>query len=341
LFSTATMGTAHGESVCSAVLRQSPEDFVVREDLGFELSGEGEHCWLEIEKKGLNTSDIVDQLARLAQVKAKVIGYAGLKDKYAITRQWFSLGLAGKSEPDWGLLNSDRITVLQVARHQRKLRRGVHSANRFKITLRSVVGDRDEIEVRLGAIKDGGIPNYFGEQRFGHEGKNINRAAAWFAGQSRAPRNRQKRGLYLSAARAYLFNLVLDNRVSQADWQLPLTGDVCILDGTRSYFTVKEADRDIAQRGEKFDIHLACPLWGGGRREAEEHVQRREDDVLAADLHLCLGLEEQGLNMEYRSARMVANDFSWQFFEDDSLQLKFVLAAGCFATSLVRELARY
>ncbi len=332
---------AYGPPTNSGKLRTELEDFKVDELLGFSLSGSGEHAWLNIEKRGKNTLDVAEQLARYARVKLVEVGYGGLKDKHAVTSQWFSVGLAGKPDPDWRELDGDGLSILETGRHQRKLRRGAHAANRFHIRLRGVTGDHQKIEKRLENISRGGVPNYFGEQRFGREGGNTAQALAWFAGQVRAPRSRHKRGLYLSAARAYLFNQFLAARVSAGSWLKPLTGDVCMLDGSRSFFVAEQVDQEILHRLSSGDIHIACPMWGSGQREAGIEVQALENTLLGENNELAEGLEKQGLKLEYRSSRLLSNDFYWQFCEDDSIDLKFTLGKGGFATSVLREIVNY
>lgn len=331
----------YGPPIGHGKLRTEMQDFKVEELLGFSLSDRGEHAWLYIEKCGKNTLDIAEQLARFAGVKLADIGYAGLKDKHAITSQWFSIGLAGKADPDWRELNSDTLSILEVGRHQRKLRRGVHAANRFQIRLRSVTGDREQLQKRLGNISRNGVPNYFGEQRFGREGGNTAQALAWFCGKIRAPRSRHKRGLYLSAARAYLFNQFLASRVAAGNWSKPLPGDVCMLDGSRSFFVAEEINEEILHRLSGGDIHLGCPMWGRGQREAGAEVQALENKRLVENRELAQGLENQGLKLEYRSSRLLPNDFYWQFCEDECIDLKFTLSRGGFATSVLREAVNY
>ena len=209
---------------------------MVEEVLPFTPDGEGEHALLYVEKRGLNTADVTRMLARIAGVAERDIGFCGLKDKHAQTSQWFSVGLAGKPEPDWLSLDQPQVRIIVAQRHRKKLRRGVHRSNRFALRLRDLGGDRESLEGRLQAVSRDGVPNYFGPQRFGINGENLNRAQAWFAGTGPSPR-RQKRSFYLSAARSFLFNELLAQRVSADSWQEPLAGDLCMLAGSGSFFT--------------------------------------------------------------------------------------------------------
>jgi tRNA pseudouridine13 synthase len=317
-----------------------PEDFEVEEELGFDPDGEGEHCLLQVRKCGLNTADVVKRLSRLSATPERDIGYCGLKDRHASTSQWFSVGLAGKAEPDWSTLGEAGVSVLQQHRHRRKLRRGVHRGNRFRLRLRELQGDRGELTQRLERIRQAGVPNYYGEQRFGHEGGNIRGALAWLTESGRAPR-RQRKSLYLSAARSFLFNELLAQRVRAQGWEVPQPGDVCVLHGSNSFFTCDGSEPDLQQRASAADLHIGLPLWGAGRPASSPGVHARGEECLSPWSELCRALEGQGLRLAYRPARLLADDFCWQFCDDDQLQVSFGLVSGGFATAVLRELVLY
>ena len=319
-------------------LRSSPGDFLVEEQLGFEPEGSGEHLFLFIEKSGLNTADVVERVARLAGVPRRDVGYSGLKDRSAITRQWLSVCLTGRPEPDWSLLEEGgSIRLLHSARHLRKLRRGVHRGNRFTLVIRELQADPAVLEPRLALLAREGVPNYFGPQRFGHGGSTLTQARDWLArGTPRVSRNR--RSLYLSALRAALFNHLLASRVEDHSWNTVLPGDACILHGTRSVFCAEQADADIVTRCQQGDLHPGLPLWGRGRALSSEAQLTRQRLQLGEDALIADALIAQGLELAYRPARALADDFSWQFCDDDALQLEFSLGAGSYATTLVAEL---
>jgi tRNA pseudouridine13 synthase len=323
---------AGGETQVSAELRSANADFQVDEELSFEADGSGEHALLQIEKNGLNTQDVVQRLARLSGRAERDIGFSGLKDRHAITCQWFSVGMAGASEPDWGELNCNELAVKTVQRHQKKLRRGVHRQNNFKIVLRKLRGDIGGLERRLQVVAEAGVPNYFGEQRFGIDGNNVVGGLAWMRGEARAPR-RQRKGFLLSALRSALFNETLAQRVNTEQWSLPLLGDRCQLRGSASHFLHDGTDPEITTRSEEGDISLALPLWGRSRGEPPARNVGYEE--------LCQFLEEQGLSLDYRAARLFADDFCWRFCDDETLQLEFSLPRGGFATAVLRELVAY
>ncbi|MCB1679743.1 MAG: tRNA pseudouridine(13) synthase TruD [Halioglobus sp.] len=331
---------AHGAPCASAVLRQCPEDFVVSEELGFEPAGEGEHVFLYVQKRQLNSMDLVQAIAVLAQVAPGAIGLAGLKDRNAVARQWFSVGLAGRAEPNWRELERDGdVEVLAATRHLRKLRRGVHRANRFALTLREVRGDRAALEQRLARVRERGVPNYFGPQRFGRDGATLQQARQWMRSGRRVTRSR--RGLYLSALRAFLFNTLLGERVASGQWQTVLPGDVCLLQGTRSLFTCERPDAGVSERAQRGDVHPGLPLWGAGASRAGSDRARLQAQVLEPHRAICVFLERQSVAMGWRAARVLADDFCWQFCDDGSLRLDFALGAGSYATALLAELVQY
>lgn len=174
---------AYGRPDSTAIIRSQPEDFQVEEQLGFQPEGEGEHHFLYLKKRNTNTEWLAKQLARFSRVPLKDVGYAGLKDRNAVTSQWFSIRIPGTDTPDWKELECDDLKLLQAARHRRKLRRGALAQNRFKLRLRKLNTDRSEFENRLNQIASGGVPNYFGEQRFGHDQNNLTFANQLFAGE--------------------------------------------------------------------------------------------------------------------------------------------------------------
>tara|TARA_R110002110_G_scaffold91264_2_gene237464 strand:- start:85372 stop:86424 length:1053 start_codon:yes stop_codon:yes gene_type:complete len=331
---------AWGDAVGSAVLRSVPDDFLVSEELGFELAGEGEHVFLYLQKTGLNTAELQQRLSSLSGVHPRDIGYSGMKDRNAVTRQWFSVGMAGRPEPPWQQLESSGdVQVLSVQRHLRKLRRGVHRANRFRLRLRNVCGERDALQARLCQLRDGGAPNYFGEQRFGRNGSTLQAARTWMESGGRRV-SRARRGLYLSALRAHVFNALLGERVAAGTWNTIVDGDVCLLQGTRSHFRCEAADETLQQRAAEGDLHPALPLWGRGLSAADGALAGASD-VLAECDEICRFLDVTGLTPEWRAARLLADDFCWQFCDDDYLQLDFALGAGAFATALLAEFVQY
>jgi tRNA pseudouridine13 synthase len=240
--------------------------------------------------------------------------------------------LAGRAVPFWDLLpQAPDVPVVGRGRHSRNVRRGVHRANRFRIRLRAIAGERAELEGRLLNVQRQGTPNYFGEQRFGRDGATLTQALRWTRGGGRKL-TRTKRGLYLSALRAFLFNTVLAARVEAGTWNSVGDGDTCMLQGSRSLFYCEQADEGIAARAASGDIHPGLALWGRGAAP---------DRALAEHSAVCAFLEQQGLELAWRPARLLADDFCWRFCDDGALQLDFALGAGAYATALLAEIVQY
>lgn len=330
---------AHGAPKATARLRSVPEDFIVDEVLGFEPDGEGQHLLLQLRKRNTNTDWLARQLARFAGVGAREVSYAGLKDRNALTTQWFSLDMAGREAPDWSAFALEGVEVLQVAPHRRKLRRGALRGNRFTLTLRELTADPAWLERRLGQIAARGVPNYFGEQRFGHNCGNLARAQALFAGQFKE-RDRHKRGLYLSAARAFLFNQVLSRRVELGNWDGCVPGEALALDHSHAYFVAEVDDPAQAGRLAVGEVHPSGPLWGRGRAPCQAEALALEAGVVEPYALLREGLERAGMQQERRALRLPVTDLQWEWLEAQTLQLGFYLPAGSYATAVLRELVR-
>ena len=315
---------AHGTPLFAAAVRSQLEDFDVTEILGFEPCGDGEHDYLFIEKTAANTEWVSRQLAKHAGVSAREVGYAGLKDRHAITRQWFSV--PRWNVPDWSRLDVHGVRLLEQRRHRRKLRRGAHRQNRFRIVLRGALPDEQVLRDRLDLINTAGVPNYFGPQRFGRGGSNIALADAWAAGQ-RLPRH--KRSLAISAARSWLFNEGLAQRVREKTWNRLENADMANLDGTGSVFEIDSMDADLVRRCEELDIHPVGPLFGD--TSPSSNVPSGRENWLRA-------IRNARVKASYRSLRLRVAELEWSL-ATNSLQLDFVLGRGAFATAVLRELA--
>lgn len=325
---------AYGGPSAVGNIKVEPEDFIVEEQLSFEPEGTGEHVFLHIEKIGENTEYVARLLARHAGVRQRDIGYAGLKDRHGRTRQWFSIWLPGQEDPNWSALESDHLKILQSIRHARKLKRGVLAGNRFSLLIRNWQADFNITEQQLQQIKHHGFPNYFGEQRFGHQGRNIEKALAIFAGEKV---KREQRSIYLSAARSYLFNLVLAERVASKTWNSGLPGDVFNLNHTNSHFQTEVLDQTLQDRLSQGDIHPTGMLWGKGDSGVSAEVLKLEQAIIAEHPLLADGLLKEGLEQDRRTLRVTPENLCWQL-EADNLRLNFGLPAGSYATSLLREI---
>lgn len=304
-----TWPSAWGGPVASARFKAQPEDFEVEEILSDPFTGEGEHLCLWLEKRGDNTEYIARQLARCLGVEPMVVSFCGLKDRHAVTRQWFSVQLPGiannvaleKLNPEFRILASDR--------HRTKLRRGQHWGNHFSIRLRSVQGDREALETRLLKLAEQGSPNYFGPQRFGHGGGNLVAADALNPRKLRG-KNFQA-GLYLSSARSWLFNEALAQRVEDGTW----------------------LDR---QEGEPPETAPTGPLFGDGGSGAGEPLASRENAILSLYPNFDRLFQARRLRPERRSLSLRPQDFKMRW-EGEDLLLQFSLIAGGFATTWLGE----
>ncbi|MFW2178177.1 MULTISPECIES: tRNA pseudouridine(13) synthase TruD [unclassified Moraxella] len=341
-------------SIQHAIYKATPQDFIVNEIMDIEFTDEGEHLWLQLQKTNLNTAYLAKLLANWANIPVKDVGYSGLKDRLAVTSQWFSLRLPTKTLPKTDLAEyltaqlqeGENIQILAQHWHNKKLNRGTHKANQFIITLRDVVGEKADIENQLNLIKKQGVPNYFGEQRFGHEDNNVNFALELFStgkinGKKPHPKfDRDKISLYLSSARSELFNAILAKRVSDNTWQTPLTGEVFNLDGSHSVF-VAEVDEAILQRLATADIHLTGAMWGEGELKSHSEVGTLEKQVIDSEekyQQLAQGLAQYGLKQQRRPLRLLPQDLNWQWLAEDTFQLDFTLPTGSFATAVLAGL---
>lgn len=338
---------AYKRPEAQADFKTKASDFIVRETLSFEPDGEGTHAYLYIEKTNTNTEWLARQLARFVGIETKEIGYAGLKDRNAVTCQWFSVKLEGIEEPDWDDFQLEGIRLLQKTRHRKKLKRGAIKHNQFEILLRNVKNTTlAALNKTIAQVQASGVPNYFAQQRFGHDYNNLTRAAQWFHGTKKI-KKRSDKSMALSAARSMVFNQMLSQRIQQIGWKELIEGEIMMLQGTHSIFSAVEIDDEIKQRFQHGDIHPTCPLWGRGSLASERQLLALEQEVAATLANWCDGLEKQGLKQERRAARLFPKDLLLSIEEpvsDNSLEkikLSFSLPTGSYATAVLRELLQF
>lgn len=326
----------------TALMRETNADFLVDEIPVVSPKGEGEHLWLLIRKTGANTDWVAGQLAKWLGVKRHDVGFAGLKDRHAITTQWFSVYAPGQQFDDLtqqipeALFES--IEILEQTHHRKKLRRGVLKGNHFTLTLHECDGDFALLEKNISIIKEQGIPNYFGEQRFGRGFGNISSARDWFNGEFK-PRKRQLKSLYLSAARSWIFNQILATRVENGTWNTALAGDVFMLEGSHSWF-VDDQDASIPQRVIDQEIHPTGALWGKGLLDTDADAETVESNVAMQEEVLANGLIKEGLKQDRRALRVLVKDLSYKWQDEQTLVLKFSLPAGSYATVVLAQLVK-
>lgn len=317
----------------TALLKAECADFVVKEQLGYDMSGDGEFVALKVRKTDCNTLFVGEQLAKFAGISARNMSYAGLKDRKAVTEQWFSLQMPGQPTPDFSQFSLEGVEILDVTRHQRKIRIGSLQGNHFEILLRNVE-ETDELKVRLDFLAKNGFPNYFTEQRFGRDGNNLTQALRWANGEIKV-KDRNKRSFYLSAARSEIFNLILSKRMELDLAQQILLGDVLQLNGSHSWFVVDESE-DLAQLQQRLaqqDVLLTAPLIG----EEEKSAVDFENEIFAQHQALFALMRQERMKAARRPILMQPQHFQWQF-EPNGLRLQFALPAGSYATALIREL---
>ena len=327
---------AHGGPPLRGRLRVAPEDFFVDEDLGFDAEGLGEHVFVRVEKRGANTEWVARELAKFAGVRPDAVSYSGIKDRHAVTRQTFSLHMPGKSDPDWESLHNDEFRILSAGRHGRKLKRGTHKRNLFKIILRGVSGDAARANDIVRTIAQHGVPNYFGDQRFGRDAANVDRARAMFAGKRM---QRHERSMLLSAARSQLFNTVLADRVRGETWNRPLDGDVWMLAGSHSIFGPEPITDELARRCADGDIDPTGPLWGSGDLRSRGRVETIERVVADANPDLAGDLAAEGLRQERRSLVLRPENLTAAWLSEHEFELRFGLKSGSYATVIIREIS--
>lgn len=333
-----TQGWLYGQPTASGVLKANAEDFMVIEDLGYAPDGDGEQLLVRIRKTGCNTRFVAEALAKFAGIHPRDVSFAGMKDRHAVTEQWFCLRIPGKVTPDLSTFELSGVQVLESARHRRKLRTGALQGNAFTLILRQI-SDRAAVEQRLQQIAAGGVPNYFGSQRFGHEGNNLTMAQRWAADEIKV-RERNKRSFILSAARSAMFNQVVSDRLAQqGSLGKVLAGDALQLTGRGSWFVAEAAELEsLQQRVDNNELRVTAPLPGSGEWGTREDALAFEQNSLASEAALIALMDRERVDAARRAMLVIPRDLRWEWQDDVTLEMNFWLPAGSFATSVVREL---
>lgn len=354
-----------------ALYKAKPEDFVVNERLEVDFTGEGEHLWLHIKKSGINTAYLAKLLSEWADIPLRDVGYSGLKDRLALTTQWFSLRLPKKQKPDSDFAPVDikeheTVKIIAEHWHNKKLNRGTHNANQFVITLRDIefakdqtLGDKSSVEQHLQTISKTGVPNYFGPQRFGFGGNNIREALNLFARPLKSTSSakkknkrksavREQNSMELSAARSLIFNQILAARVQDGSWNTGLNGEVFNLNGSGSIFASEHMDETLQARVASGDIHPTAVMWGAGNNKVAGEAAELENTVVQQDAllaALATGLEQREVKAQRRALRLPVEDLSCQWAdeqdEEQTLVLSFTLTTGSFATSVLASIVQH
>lgn len=387
-----TVEYPHPAPITQAVYKNQWSDFEVTERLELtedSTTNNGEHLWLWIKKQGMNTSHVATALAKWAKVSAKDVGYSGIKDRHAVTYQWFSIRIPSKQLPsspfyltDVNDNSADKAFAQALNWHwqNKKLKRGTHKHNDFSIILRHVQTNPTAdptIEQQLTWIRRHGVPNYFGKQRFGHDGNTLADAIAWldttsFDGiakphassqlasrrhdnsknkNSKNKNQRDKHSLMLSALRSVIFNQILAERVRQNNWDKAVPGDVFNLSGSGSVFTLSDTannqdSKNINHRLQKLDIHPTIPLWGQAKKgnpypsEQAMHIAQTVINANPTLFYVASRLQHSRIDASLRPTRLTVDNLSWQWLDDDqqTLSLSFTLPKGSYATTVLAGL---
>ena len=323
---------AHGAPLARGILRAEPEDFLVEEDLGFSASGTGQHVLLKVQKRNANTQWVARELAKLCGCHPRDVGYAGLKDRRAVAVQWLTVPKSKLTLDAWREVRHPEFDVLQADAHSRKLPRGALAGNRFAIRIRAIDIADDVLATRVAEISRRGVPNYFGPQRFGHDGANLARIAD---GERLRP---QERGFVLSAARSLVFNAVLAQRVIEGSWDRVEAGDLANLDGRGSIFPVDAVDSTLTERMAQLDIHPTGPLWGGGEPSSRHRIADLETRIAEQFQQPCALTADAGMDQERRALRLAVRDLAWERETGGPMVIRFRLTRGSFATTVLREI---
>lgn len=327
----------YGKPTVHGLYKQQYEDFIVIEELGFDLTGEGEHILVYLEKKDCNTIYVAEQLAKYVGISVKNVSYAGLKDRQAVTQQWFSLHMPGKETPDFSQFDLAGCRILQINRHNKKLKIGALKGNRFKIILRNL-SDKQAIEPKLNLIKQYGVPNYFGEQRFGREQNNIIQAIKWASGEI-SVKDRKKRSFYLSAARSAIFNQIVSQRIEQNIQQTVLDGDILQLSKSNSWFVSSSDELPLLQqRLQNGEINITAPMVGDSSLGTASVALEFETSCLKRWSCFEELFKKERMATIRRSILLRPEQFEWQWISESDIEISFYLPSGCYATSVLREL---
>ncbi|OOR98915.1 tRNA pseudouridine(13) synthase TruD [Haemophilus paracuniculus] len=326
----------NGSPLQAGRLKAEFADFIVKEELGYPLSGEGEFVAVKIRKTDANTLYVGEKLTEFVGISPKNMSYAGLKDRHAVTEQWFCLHLAGKEPPDFSAFQLDGVEVLEITRHNRKIRIGSLAGNHFELLLRDVV-ETDDLNARLARLQAVGFPNYFTEQRFGRDGHNLTQALRWASGEI-SVKDRKKRSFYLSAARSEVFNLVVSDRIASQTISQVQVEDRLQLAGSNSFFVAEQNElATLQQRLDSGDLLLTAPLIG--ENSLERTLCKAEQGIIVQHQALVALMKKERMSAARRAMLCKPQNLEWQF-EPAGLRLKFFLDAGSYATALVRELVQ-
>ncbi|MEZ4462164.1 MAG: tRNA pseudouridine(13) synthase TruD [bacterium] len=335
-----------GSPGIGGVAKSVPQDFIVEEIPLYELSGEGEHVWIKIRKTALDAQSLADLVAEKTGVTRHEVGFAGLKDKSAVTTQWFSVhhhtldpqSLIGP----WG----ESVEVLEATRHTNKLKVGHLVGNRFTLTIRHVDPERiDDGAKIIETIRASGVPNYFGPQRFGSGRRTFWQGWNAITKGQLAPhlrKNKRLRSLSLSAVQSAVFNYIVAQRIAGGTFTSALVGD--ILEKAEGGLARVDAENQ-AEWSDAVARGLATPtgpMMASRMLRATDEVADMESRAVAL-----FGLDEAmferrrgDLRGERRPLSVRVEDLTYDAVQEDVVRVGFSLPSGSYATVLLRELMK-
>ncbi|WP_018111406.1 tRNA pseudouridine(13) synthase TruD [Thermus igniterrae] len=313
-------------------IRLKPEDFQVEEVPAYLPKGEGEHLYLLLEKEGLTTREVFEFLRDEVGVPEKAIGVAGLKDKHARTRQWFSIPRT--HEDALCLLENLRgVRLLEANLHTNKLRTGHLKGNRFRILIRGAQG-REQAEAILRALAARGVPNYYGPQRFGLGGLNPLRGYE-LVKKGKGRGSPWLKRFLIGSLQSLLFNDWVALRLERGLYDRVIPGDWAKKHATGGEFLVEAPEE--AERALRLEISATGPLFGKKYPEAQGEARALEDEVLRRyDLRREEFTARRGAR---RPIRVPLEEWNLEA-TPEGLWLSFFLPKGSYATSLLREVMK-
>ncbi len=336
-----------GRAGCGGAIKRRFEDFIVEELPAYDPCGTGEHLFVRIEKRGLSTPQALERFRRAFGLPPAALGYARLKDAQAVSRQWISL----HSHADLPLHQVDApdLRVLAVSRHGNKLRRGHLRGNRFELLVRGATPFTVGADP-LGVLAARGFPNYYGPQRYGHDGRNALRGRELLLGKAATPRGHSDRQRFLvNAYQSALFDELVARRLGAVgDLHTLLAGDLPVLHANGASFHLSAPNLAATQpRADEGELSPSAPLFGYRIELAAGTPGEWERDLLTRE-GLCLEdfrLRSKGESPggERRAVRALPADLTWEWLalaDGPALRLRFTLAPGVYATSLLREVMK-
>ena len=339
-----------------AIFKASAEDFEVEELPAYLPNGAGEHLYVHFEKRGLDTEQAVRAIAGVLGSPIRDAGWAGLKDKHAVTRQWASF-LHREPRPDLRPAEAAQrstesalaslaevqpgIRVLEVSRHNNKLRTGHLHGNRFVLRLRGVDAARfSDLESTMRWLCTHGAPQFYGVQRFGRGGDNVERAKAWIVDGGRAPFKPFEKKLLVSALQSAVFNSLLAARVERNELSKILDGDLVRKEDSGGLFIADDV-AEVQARADRLEVSATGPMLGAEMKWPEREAKAREEEAMRA-----FGLDQTKLERVKqagagtRRAYRVLIQEGAVALEGDAVRVSFTLPAGAYATEILRELTR-